>query len=329
MNMRRLLIITAIAIINLSLFIAPAMAKEKHKLVNFTTGSVTGTWYPIGAKIAELTNEAFYEGKPISVVPGGGFGNVVRVGQGKAELGFAYGSYLKLGVQGNNDVYKDPMPNLRAIASLVPTVSHVLAGKDTGLTKYSDLEDEDIKLYTGLIGDSTTFTMEKILDYLGTSLRSYGAKGGGSLKMVSTKGRVDAWKNRQADVINFMLVPPAGAVSELLAARAGVFLKVDDYLYEKFNKELGYTWYTLDAGTYPNQKEDVKVIGLPLVLFADKDLDATMVYNIAKTIAENKSRLLTVSGGFKDWEPEQMPKAVGIELHEGAKKFYREKGWLK
>jgi TRAP transporter TAXI family solute receptor len=118
-------------------------------------------------------------------------------------------------------------------------------------------------------------------------------------------------------------------VNELLAAREGVFLKVDDYLYEKFNKELGYTWYTLEAGTYPNQKEDVKVIGLPLVIFADKDLDATMVYNIAKTIAESKNRLLTVSGGFKDWEPEQMPNAVGIELHEGAKKFYKEKGWLK
>ena len=57
---------------------ALAQTLPSHPPVNFTTGSPTGTWFPVAAAVAELTN-AKYQGQPISITPSaGGVGSSSR-----------------------------------------------------------------------------------------------------------------------------------------------------------------------------------------------------------------------------------------------------------
>lgn len=53
-----------------------------------------------------------------------------------------------------------------------------------------------------------------------------------------------------------------------------------------------------------------------------------VVYLITKTVAEMKDRLVKVNPAFQRWEPGMMPKGLGIDIHPGAVKYYKERGWL-
>lgn len=54
-----------------------------------------------------------------------------------------------------------------------------------------------------------------------------------------------------------------------------------------------------------------------------------VAYSIVKTIAENHTRYGSVISSMKWVKPEDMAADVGIPLHPGAEKYYREKGWMK
>ena len=71
--------ISALAFALAALFAPPGQAAmKKHKLVQFTSGSPTGGWFPVASAMSELKN-AKYDGHPISVVTGaGGVDRVVR-----------------------------------------------------------------------------------------------------------------------------------------------------------------------------------------------------------------------------------------------------------
>jgi hypothetical protein len=82
------------------------------------------------------------------------------------------------------------------------------------------------------------------------------------------------------------------------------------------------------ADRYPNQHEDVRTVGMPYVVFTTTELDADIVYNLTRVIAENRERLVAAHSAFQDWEPDDMLHGVGIAFHEGAERYYRERGWI-
>jgi TRAP-type uncharacterized transport system substrate-binding protein len=65
-----------------------------------------------------------------------------------------------------------------------------------------------------------------------------------------------------------------------------------------------------------------------MVLFTTMDADENAIYLFAKTIAESQDRFHKAYGTFKDWKPEDMIQNLGIPIHEGALKYYKERGWI-
>lgn len=296
---------------------------SSHPQIDFATGSPTGGWYPIGAQISDMTNKE-YEGQPVSVVPGGGVGNVARVGKGEVELGISYGSFLRVASLGEGDMYEEAYPELRAVAGLLPTVHHLIATPDSEVKTFSDLIDKEASLATGLQGSGEFFTIQALLSQRDLSIRDMGDQ----MQPMQTQGRVDAWQNRQVDAVNFFLNVPAGSVSQLLSARDGTWVEIDEESVQRLGDEYGYLEYTIPSGTYPGQEEDVNAVGMPMVVFASTRLDEDLVYKMTKAIAEDDGGLISVHSGFKDWDPSSMPDGLGVDLHEGAKRYYKEQGWI-
>jgi TRAP-type uncharacterized transport system substrate-binding protein len=50
---------------------------------------------------------------------------------------------------------------------------------------------------------------------------------------------------------------------------------------------------------------------------------------MTKAIYENKEYMATAHSSFKGFDPKSMAKGLGIEMHKGASKFYKEMGLLK
>jgi len=75
----------------------------------------------------------------------------------------------------------------------------------------------------------------------------------------------------------------------------------------------------------------VVAVGVSAVLITNRDLPEPIAYTVTKTVLENKDALVRAHGGLAAFEPRTawQPDKVGIPLHPGAERAYREKGWMK
>jgi len=65
------------------------------------------------------------------------------------------------------------------------------------------------------------------------------------------------------------------------------------------------------------------------IILVRKDLSEDLVYGIVKAICENVDTIRASGAAYTKFEPKDMVNNVGGNLHPGAEKYFREKGWLK
>jgi TRAP-type uncharacterized transport system substrate-binding protein len=75
----------------------------------------------------------------------------------------------------------------------------------------------------------------------------------------------------------------------------------------------------------------VKTVGFPMVLITNKELPEPVAYTVTKTVIENKDALVRGHAGLSEFDPKTawQPDKVGLPLHPGAERAYREKGWMR
>jgi uncharacterized protein len=88
----------------------------------------------------------------------------------------------------------------------------------------------------------------------------------------------------------------------------------------------GYNKLIIKAGTYPKQDTDVPVIGYSTHIVAACDLPEDTVYKMTKAMAENVDAMAAVVKPITGLTPKDMALDIGVPLHKGAAKFYKEKG---
>jgi len=179
------------------------------------------------------------------------------------------------------------------------------------------------------VGNASTFVIETIFKQYGldsiSAIESWGAKAyyadGGSLS--------DAWSDRHVAIMMPMQNVPASSVTESLVTRSdGHLFSLDDEVIEKLVNENGFSAYTIPAGTYEGQTEDIKTVALPIVIFTTEDADEEMIYNLTKSIYENKEYFEGVHSSFAEFDPDTMNEGTAIALHPGAERFYKEIGLM-
>jgi TRAP transporter TAXI family solute receptor len=304
------------------------LALEKIPPVEIVHGSVGGTWTQISGTIADLTNQ-FYDGHPVSSIPGaGGVGNVSRLGEGKSDIGLGYGPFLKAGINGL-DPYKKKYANLRAVAALISNQSHILATEESGIKTIADIKARKFgaKIGTGVMGSTEQFTLMLAFQADGITADDI-KKWGGRIDLQGTAQRTDAWNDKHMDIINFFINAPAASVTELMTTRPGKILSLSEATRKKLSEDWGYVGSVIPANSYPKQTEAVATVGLPIILFATDKASESFIYNMTKAVAENKERMMGAHPAFKEWEPKDMVKGLTIQVHPGALKYYKEKGWM-
>ena len=91
----------------------------------------------------------------------------------------------------------------------------------------------------------------------------------------------------------------------------------------------GYTLVTVKSGTYPKQDKDVKVIGYATHVVASCKLGDDRVYAMTKAMAANVKDMAAINKTMEGLDAKTMAMDVGVPLHPGAAKFYKEAGAIK
>jgi len=138
---------------------------------------------------------------------------------------------------------------------------------------------------------------------------------------------VSMMKDGHVQVMTLSTTAPASAIMDLASARDVTLVPVDDKTMNALKKENpGYNRLVIKAGTYPKQDKDVPVIGYSTHVVAACDLPEDTVYKMTRAMAENVGAMAAVVKPIEGLTAKDMAIDIGVPLHKGAAKYYKEKG---
>ena len=303
------------ALVVAAVLAVPAAAQQ----VTMMTGPQGGSWVPLGGALKNMW-EAAIPGLQIQQQPGAGIANVRGIDEGKAQIGFANSSTTVDGIAGRPP-YPKQVKNVCQVANLYPQYFQVVALTDAKVNSFADLKGKS--LVTQSKGNTAEALTADILKINGMTYQSLAKV---NFQAAYTDA-VDMMKDGHVQVFTLGTTAPASAVMDLASARDVKLVPVDDKTMAALkNVNPGYNRLIIKAGTYPKQDQDVPVIGYSTHIVAACDLADDTVYKMTKAMAENVDAMAAVVKPIGGLTPKDMALDIGVPLHKGAAKFYKEKG---
>jgi TRAP transporter TAXI family solute receptor len=311
----------------------PSTAQPQQPVtLAFATLDTGSAWYVYGATVAELLRKTLPAGSNIDVKPrSGGVGNPRLVAKNETPLGFGFTVTNRWAYEGK-EAYDARLDNLRGLVGGLDTYYLVaIAARKLPVASIKEIKDKKvpIKMFTQPVGSLGEFAGRQLLRSAGVSyadIKSWG----GSTQHVGYNVIVDAFRDGRADILFAVVTPKHPSVSEIVTSVDVRFIGLDPATITALGP-LGYNPATMPADTFKGQTEPVKTVGFPTVLITNKDLPEPIAYTVTKTVVENKDALVRGHAGLVEFDPATAwrPEKVGVPLHPGAERLYREKGWMK
>jgi len=298
----------------------PAAAADTF--VRIVSGPAGGSWYPLGAKIAEVIQKNL-KGVSTKNTPGGGVGNVRDVNKGNAEIGWTYGHTAYNGFVGKG-AFKAKNPNVRHLATLYPAGLQTAVPAKSKIMSYADLKARNVS--PGKAKWSGYAAYKMVIGHYGYSVEDV-KKGGGTVHHVSYKDSVALMKDGHIDAFTALTSVPQASFLALEFSPGVRFLPIEKPILDTIMKSNpGYIRVTIDQSHYKSLKAPVPTLGAVTVLVINKDVPADTAYAITKALWENHGEFVAVK---KVWNKVKLNAALlgaATPVHPGAMKYYAEKG---
>jgi TRAP transporter TAXI family solute receptor len=315
----------------LILTIQPSWALEAQKL-RLATMELGSSWYVYGGLMANVLRKELPKGSTIDVLPyAGGVGNMTLVSKEESELGLGFPVTGKWGFEGQV-AYDKKMTNLRGlIGGFDEYYLGIVATKKSKIVSLADIPKKrmPIHLVTVPRGGLGEFANRQVTEAIGANYKDIESFGG-KVTHTSFGGISKMLIEGQADL--FMQVVTAGhpAMSEIAITADVVFIGLSNDVVKKLTA-YGWAGATLPAGTFKGQNVPIPTIGTTTNLIATDKLPVEVAYAVTKAICENHEFLSRSHAGLRPFNPQVgwKPEKLGLSIHPGAEKYYKEKGWMK
>ena len=304
----------------------PATAQEQ-RFITIGTGGVTGVYYAVGGAVCRLVNkDRKSHGIRCSVEStGGSVFNVNTLKAGELDFGLAQSDVQYNALKGEG-AFKEagPWGDLRAVFSVHPEPFTVVARPDAGVKKFEDFKGK--RFNVGNPGSGTRASMEELLAAMGWKLSDFSLAS--ELKAdehgpALCDGKIDGFfygvghpsANIQDPTTSCgaKLVPLTGPVVDKLVADKPYYAKV-----------------SIPAGLYPNNPQATPTYGVLATVVASAKTPADTIYAVTKAVFDNFDEFKKLHPALAHLKPEDMVRnGLSAPLHDGAARYYKEKGWIK
>ena len=291
-------------------------------IIRFPTAGASGALYSVGAAITNLWDTQIPFVKASSQASAGGIDNLNQIADGESQVSIAISSNCWQSFHGTDSFEGMANPSLRVIAGLYLNPNQVVVTSRSGITTLSDVKGKRFAVAasgSSVEGECRNHFTAAGLKYPDDIRAEY----------ISFTDSAELLANGQRDGAWIMSGIPAAAVSQALSSGCRL-LDMDEATVKALKAE--YPWYvdyTIPAGSYSNQKQDVHTTAIKMVMFCSADLDAETVYMLTKTLWENIAELGRSQASLRDLTAAEAVRDIaGLPLHDGAERYYREIGVL-
>jgi TRAP transporter TAXI family solute receptor len=324
---RRALALTSLAAAALvGLSVAPP-AQAQQKFVTVGTGGVTGVYYAAGGAICRLVNkDRAKHGIRCSVEStGGSVFNVNTIKAGELDLGFTQSDVQFNAIKGQGQ-FKDAgaWADLRAVFSVHPEPFTLLTRKEAGIKGFDDLKGKRVNV--GNPGSGTRASMEELL-----AARAWTLKDFSLASELKADEHGPALCDGKIDAFFYGVGHPSANIQDPTTTCGARLASITGPAVDKLLADRPYyARATIPAGLYPNNPDAVQTYGVLATVVASAKTPPETVYQVVKAVFDNFEEFKKLHPALANLKPENMvADGLSAPVHEGAARYYREKGWIK
>ncbi|ANB34317.1 TAXI family TRAP transporter solute-binding subunit [Rhodovulum sulfidophilum] len=309
----------------LTAFAAPAAQAEEF--ITIGTGGVTGVYYPTGGAICRLVNKGRKDhGIRCSVEStGGSVYNLKTIRAGELEFGVVQSDFQYHAYHGSSPSFEGdgPFEGLRAVFSLHPEPFTVVARADSGIRELDDLKGKRVNI--GNPGSGQRGNMEVVMAAKGWTMDDFALAS--ELKPAEQSA---ALCDNQIDAMIYTVGHPSGAIQEATTACDSVLVNIRGPEIDKLVEDNSYYRKAIiPGGMYRGNDEDTETFGVGATLVTSDAVSEEAVYQLVKAVFDNFDDFKALHPAFANLKAEEMIKdGLSVPLHDGAARYYREKGWI-
>lgn len=314
--MRKTTVAVAVLCLLFAVFAGAASAKT---FISIATGGTGGTYYPLGGGIADILTRHLEDVQVTSETGNASVANINLLGTHQIEMAFAQNDIAYWAAKGTGPFRKGAYDNIRVVASLYPEHVHCITLKGSGVKDIMDIKGRRVSV--GAPGSGVQGDVDAILKVAGIK---YGDMQTDFLDFNNTTQR---FKDGQLDVGFVVAGYPTSSIMDLATMHDVDLVEFNEEFLSKLVKEYSYfVRSVIPAGTYQGVDHDVTTPAVMALLICDADLPTDLVYRMTKALWDNIEELRPIHAKAQLITLETALDGVSVPLHDGAAKFYKEKG---
>ncbi len=308
-----------------TVFGGDARAAEE-KFVTIGTGGQTGVYYIVGQSICKLVNRDSGEHGIKCTAPstGGSIDNINSIRSGARNMGVAQSDWQFNAYNGKSKFEEQgAYPELRAVFSVHPEPFTIVARKDSGITKFEDLKGKRVNI--GNPGSGQRGTMEVVMEKLGWTMDDFALAS--ELKAAEQSA---ALCDNKVDAIIYTVGHPSGSIQEATTSCESIIVPVTGTVIDELvEANPFYAKATIPGGMYKGSDADVETFGVMATFVSSTQTDPEIVYAVVSAVFDNFDRFKKLHPAFANLEPKTMvTDGLSAPLHDGATKYFKEKGMI-
>lgn len=280
-----------------------------------------GTYFLIANGLCQLLNDKASEWFKASAQSTAGTPENIRLmEEGETDFAFGQAGVVKQALDGVGAFEGEKFDNISSVTYVYPNVMQVAVSNKSGVKSFADFKGKTF--CAGASGSATEINTRDMFAACGISYND------SNIEYTSESQSVELMQNGQADGANLIAAVGAASVTELYSTGNYHLLSFSDEELDAIcSYSDAYYKYTIPAGTYANQDEDIHTFAVANGIFCRSDLDEDAVYNFVKTLYENIEQVYEIhSICANNIALENCVNGMTAPLHPGAEKYYKEVG---
>lgn len=313
-------------------FSNPALAQNnvQDKFITIGTGIVTGVYYPTGGSICRLVNR----GRPahgircsVESTNGSEYNlNALRSdASDRLDVAVVQSDWQYHAYKGT-DIFqeKGPFKELRSLFSLHSEAFTLVVRADSGINTLDDLVGKRVNV--GNKGSGSRPTMDVLM-----AVKKWNKNTFSEISELKGTEQPQALCNNKIDAMIYSSGHPNGAVQEASTSCDVKIIPIVDKVIDDLIKENPFYEYTyIPGGMYAKNPNDIKTFGVKATLVTTTRLDNEVAYQLVKSVFDNFEDFRTLHPVFENLKPKNLAlDGNTAPLHEGAKKYFVERGYIK
>lgn len=283
-------------------------AQDDASTIVIATASPAGVYHATGRTLCRLL-DAPCEARTSD----GSAANLAAVRAGEVTVALAQSDLQHQAVTGTQGFAKvGPDPGLRAVMSLHGEPFTLVVRRRSGIQGFADLRGHAVNV--GNPSSGQRGTMMTLLEAWGWTLDAFRpayALPADQQSLELCHGKIDA--------MVYTVGHPNPSIEQAVRLCDARLVAETPYLARA----------TIPAGLYGDDQPAVETFGVRATLVASADSDPAAVYALVAAVFDDLEGFKARHPAYGDLRPQGMiAEGLSAPLHEGARRYYRERGWL-